>query len=296
MEDECYVSEFRLCSREKWALDFHSKCLLPSKYETYNAINVVRNSSLGCKVPFILTTRPITSASQLRTKTYDLLMYCMGSLSVFGHFAVPKSSTPTNPTGFFLLDGPLIIWSEECSIHTVHGIGGEMSHDVINIQHFIKGFTGGNIRHLWVFDTEDNKVLLFMKLVVNTQRTSDIHEHSMQWICAEMQTYEGRINLSILSASLFVPSDYGLLAKCVNIQRTPTLDARGGDFKVKSNIFVGTSYNQVVVFENGFLLQCITTQNTPQNVVPLKVRINFSTGCINFYLFLCYAQHVSSTK
>lgn len=282
------VCERRLRKREKWLLESHKNYQLPSEFESCHAVSVVLNSSIGCQVPFILATHHTTSASQLRTTKYELLVYAdvdseSYSLSNYGSFDVPKSKIPSDDHGFALINGPMVIWTEDCSpvLHIVHDVNsaGEMSHDVIDVHKFVKGFSVNLIEKFWVFDwSSDNhyESLLFMRLILDSQTrgTFGSDESVMKWICVSMKSEyacRGSISTQAVQASSFIPCEYGYIATCVISHEQYSVDTSIGDIVVKNQFIVGTSFNQVIIFEDGAILHCVTTCSIPVCILSLEV-------------------------
>ena len=295
------LCELKLYEQNKWMLE--RQCDLPSKFESIHVVKVVLNSRLGYHVPFILASCYTTSASQLRTKFYHILMYDIVSdnddlLPSYGYFDVPKPNTPTESNGFALVSGPVVFWSEDCGpmLHVVHGVNdvGKMSHDIIDVQKYVKEYTVKCIDKLWVFDWEDgaredqcDMFILFMRLILDGQEESRAESDSglFKWICLSIKAKYAcccGFAVQFLPASSFIPCEYGYIATCVTLYESFSADFSAGDIVVKNQFIVGTSYNQVVVFEEGVLLCCITTRSIPQSVVAIQVSFCFFTSAFQY--------------
>ena len=235
---------------------------------------VALHRAQGNDALFLLVSPKPLYASQL---TYELLMLDLasGKPTVLLHF---QSAAGNN--WYHILDGPIVVWGERGAYIRVAYPDSPTPHS-LHIQTFMECYEGVDwvIEKFWVFDwseTErgDSILLLFAQVapeemeidVVGTAATS-----SIAWLCLKITISTQKIDVLVEPAQqLFIPYDYGCIAACLALHKFHVVDSSGA-ITPRHQFLVGTSYQQVVIFENGSLLHCVPLQGTPRNIVAMEV-------------------------
>ena len=289
----------------QWQLSPTRLCNLPLRADHVQACEVAEDFSSGVRVPFVLITHRL-GASQLasgRACTHELLVCNVnadgrgGNLESYSRFNVPKSYLPDDAASYVILDRPTVVWSEGAQIHMACSTAtnpGSMLQQSFGIQDrmFIgeaaESGTEFSVGCFWAFNwlgngtNAGNTLLLFIRvspvsawnenqgdMEVETRVSAD-SPHQF-WLCLQVVAVSesGDLQVTRLSDSL-VPSDYGFIATCIALNRSYSVNDSGEIFS-KFQFVVGTSYQQVVVFENGAMLHCIPMQCTPERIYTMEV-------------------------
>ena len=288
----------------QWQFSPTKLCNLPVRVDQAITCEVMEDSGLGIRVPFFLITHQL-GASQLasgRTCTHELLV-CNdtdgsgGNVESYSRFDVPKSCLPDDGTSYQILDGPTVVWSEGARIHLARSTA-KNPHTIVQqsfsaqTQTFIgAAATSGtkfSVGCFWAFDWPQNEtdasntLLLFIRVLPEPawngdQEDMEVDTHTSVdttrfWLCLQVAAVDDSPGLQItLLPDSLIPNDYGFIATSVALHRSFSVNDYSGEIFSKCQFVVGTSYQQVVVFENGSMLHCIPMQCTPRRIYTIEV-------------------------
>lgn len=237
----------------------------------------------GKQAPFLLVKRHAFQRDE--AETHELLRYDAGCLTKHSQFEIAKSQLPEKES-YCILDGPSVIWSEGANIHLSFTSAEEtnfMTRHSVNVQMFCNGgFTSSRmeIDKFWAIDWNENEdgtastaILLLIRLESHstgqTFMLTDSETHD--WLLL-LVTLQGDADLQIepLPDVLLIPSDYGCIATCIAPHRVYSVGSCG-EVVSKCQFIVGTSYKQIVIFDNGRLVRCVSLQYVPETIIPMEV-------------------------
>ena len=243
------------------------------------ASQVVHCRSHGMPAPFLLVEHhPISG-----TKMFQLVRYVAADGGCFmkhGHFEFAKPQLPNN-IDFRILNGPSVVWSEGTNIHLActgaQGLNHMTLHS-LNVQETIKQKM--KIDKFWAFDWDQNEceddttILLFIRVQSCTAEEENgdtgLDKMSHDWLQLLITVQDTDLQMEHLPDSSLIPSDYGCIATCI-AQRWFCYVTSCGEIVSKCQFIVGTSYQQVVVFNEGAPLHCVSLQYVPEKVLSMEV-------------------------
>ncbi len=154
-----------------------------------------------------------------------------------------------------LLDGPLLLLASNCELTMLDCNTGQ-KHNIAVTELVKEG--GHTIKAVWAFTLRETaSILVFLQLV------RDVEEAH----CAVFRLDGGNW---VFEGQECVPYEYGSIA--TSIECTERLSMTGeGQLVMHRRFCVGTGYGQVVVFEAGALLYCVTINAAPLKIVVLEV-------------------------
>ena len=279
----------------QWELSPSRVCQLPHNVDTASACGLALDCSRGIQSPFVLVT-PTLSASQLlsgETIPHVFLTYNADQSRLFDHsqFDVPRLQLPDDDN-YSILDGPTVLWKEGSTVHLTcsSNSGAEfvIQHS-IDTQMFVCGAADGEttVHSFWAFNwnrstsTGGNTILLFIRVhcmqpVRKRGTTVTALPSQYTWLCLLVAVENFELKINPLQPDSFIPSDYGCIATCITPHKSHCL-SEAGEIGLKCQFVVGTSYQQVVIFESGFLLHCVSLESVPKRVC--TVEVSKSTFC-----------------
>ena len=239
----------------------------------------------GKQAPFLLVKHHACQLVSDGAETHELLRYDTGCLTKHSQFEIAKSQLPEKES-YCILDGPSVIWSERATIHLSFTSAEEtnfMTRHSVNVQMFCNGgFTssGMEIDKFWALDWNENEdgtvstaILLLIRLESHStgQTFMQTNFETHDWLLL-LVTLQGDADLQIerLPDVSLIPSDYGCIATCIAPHRVYSVGSCG-EVVSKCQFIVGTSYQQVVIFDNGRLVHCVSLQYVPEIIIPMEV-------------------------
>ncbi len=207
--------------------------------------------------------------------------------------------------GFLVLDGPTIVWSEGACVHLANcDVSSSRSRsetgppamvektvDLMRLDGYQSGglATGSGddgrprVDRLWGFNWwgggshEDLKVetmiLLFLSLTQQGSKGSSSSDdtHWLTLLVTHTASAGSDPQVDYLHPDSLIPTDYGRIATCISLHGNWGVANPAGDLVPRRTFLVGTSYQQVAVFEDGRLLHCVSLQGAPLKVVSVEV-------------------------
>lgn len=238
--------------------------------------------SSGKQAPFLLVKH---HAFQDGTETHELLRYDTGCLTKHSQFEIAKFQLPEKES-YCILDGPSVIWSKAANIHlgfTSSEKTNCITRHSVNVRMFCNGGFASSemeINKFWAIDWNENEdgtaltaVLLFIRLESHSagqtfmKNSSETHN----WLLLLVTLQEDAdLQIERLPDESLIPNDYGYIATCIAPHRVYSVSSRG-EVVSKCQFIVGTSYQQVVIFDDGRLVHCVSLLYVPEIVLPMEV-------------------------
>ncbi len=295
-------------SEHQWQLQITKAVAMHPGFGELSACGVALDRSQGVRLPFVAVY--VQKGNPNFTHKLLVYHHTSEQLQVYGNFrtasAERKEESRRDHGGagghgpsMLVLDGPTIVWAEEAFLH-LSEFNDCRSHGSLSMmEKCVKLRLDGShqlgdlnregrlkVDKLWGFNwwaegelkkfNNSTTILLFLSV---RQQASDqparkrsSGEGLSQWLTVLLTTSpESDLHVSYLQPNTFVPSDYGCIATCITVHGDRMVVNTVGDVVPQRLFLVGTSYRQVVVFEDGSLLHCVSTQSTPIKVVSLQV-------------------------
>ena len=238
--------------------------------------------SSGKQAPFLLVKH---HAFQDGTETHELLRYDTGCLTKHSQFEIAKFQLPEKES-YCILDGPSVIWSEAANIHlgfTSAENTNYITRHSVNVRMFCNGGFASSemeINKFWAIDWNENEdgtvstaVLLFIRLeshsAAQTFMKTSSETHDWLLLLVTLQE-DADLQIERLPDESLIPSDYGYIATCIAPHRVYSVGSHG-EVVSKCQFIVGTSYQQVVIFEDGRLVHCVSLLYVPEIILPMEV-------------------------
>lgn len=258
----------------KKALELESGVVAASK--------VVHCHSHGMPAPFLLVEHQPRSD----TKTFELLRYVAvdgGCFVKHTQFEFAKSRLPDG-IDFCILNGPCVMWSEGTNIHLACTGAQGLNHMTLHSLNVQENFREKmKIDKFWAFDWNQNEheASAMSLLFIRVQSCSAGEENrepietglenvSPDWLLLLITMQEPDLQVEHLSDSSLVPRDYGCIATCITQHWFYHVGSCGEVFS-KCQFIVGTFYQQVIVFNEGTPLHCVSLQYVPEKVMSMEV-------------------------
>ena len=235
---------------DQWELSLAASISLPCQTLVIHSIATVLDSSVGSSTAFLL-------ASYSGTTNYELLecSFADKNFTTMYTFDWPQESAL-----FQLLNGPHLVVVGESSKVTILNCGDSKQAPLsVDLASLFKREI--SIERCWAFDWEDECLLLMARLKSDSEKTS--------WANLIVDKQCGRVTQSMEH----VPFEYGCIATCIDTHEFVSMSPVSGEFEMHRRFTVGTNFNQVLVFEGGALLHCVTVSAPPKRVVVLEVRL-----------------------
>ena len=215
-------------------------------------MNVVLDYTLGLSCLFLLTCQPSSGKYELLECNFTENCLVTRSKCIF-------NCDEQTVVYVQLLDGPFVLLASALGLTLVNGYTGQQH--IIAVTELVKEVC--TIKTLWAFSLrKDASILLLLKLY---------KEQGAHWTCLRLQEKDGWV---LEESEKCVPYEYGCIATCVESTESLTMTS-GGQFVIRRQFYVGTSYRQVVVFEAGVLLYCVALNAVPHSIVVLEVMYTY---------------------
>ncbi len=268
-------------SRKYDLQEISSSQKVPSKFTRILTCRNIVDSFSGWRAPHLLV------AGAAAALTQDLVLHELLMLDHHGRFeecglqfGVKESDLPAareGDSGYHLLHGPTVVWSQDTKIHIVHG--EDMKQMTVEINKIAPELKLNKIRNMWCMTRSGNEglpcVLLLLQLLL---RGVDYSREfgAREWLCLQVQLPGEYPFLEPSSAAVtrvddVIPPDYGCIANCISTHREHHADGGNGGVLEKMVFLVGTEYQQVVLIDGGIPRHAIPLQDAPQRLLAVKV-------------------------
>lgn len=265
----------------QWEFVSPGECSLATSTHVVKC-GMVSDQKSGVQIPFLLT------------RSFTALDPCAHKLLVYDHKALQLSDCGyfetldlqhSQENQYSILGGPLVVWSKD--LHAVmHLACRSENSDFMTLHTFnIEMFTGSPssvIENYWAFDwsedesTSGNKVLLFCRIEHTAPNGGQGSTETVavpsntDWLCLLIMIVNSDLQVEHLQSGILIPEEYGSIATCVTLHRAYAANSLG-EIVLQNQFLVGTSYQQVVVFEDGSPLHCIALDYIPKKISHLEV-------------------------
>ena len=252
----------------------------------------------GVCSPFLLMTY-----GQSRSCNLLIFDHADGQLKTYGRFESSHSGRGGEGWGFtssrdvLIMDGPTVVWSENGYIHLACCNPSHQSLPLTmvkgtvqlkaerNARDLLEASDGGmKIDRLWAFDgwadgsSEESDITLLLFLSVTWQGNMESVEgkvgETSQWLSLLLTwavSADSTPQVKYLDPDSLIPSDYGCIATCIALHSSHVVNSATGGICPQSRFLVGTTYQQTVIFESGYLLYCVPLNGVPGKVVSMEV-------------------------
>lgn len=264
----------------------HVKCTAPIRLNIARdcvplTLEVVLDQLDGLYAPFLLTRSSVPLPAVEKACMHQLWKYsaCRKALHSYDTFEAPVFQPRDHR--YQLMDGPVVLWTEADKLH----IQTSARHLALNLRTYsqLPPTWSLAVTAFWAFrHPRDDEMAL---VLVQTEAYSCLGAAAteQEWLCLEAKV--NGLGAELVPADSFVPSDYGLVASCIALHRGHVMERTAGSIVARHIFVVGTSFKQVVVFQDGQPLYVFPVQLVPTLVTVSEVRDRTSVGLCPFYRF-----------
>ena len=235
------------------------------------ALEVVLDQLDGLYAPFLLTRRSLSHPAVEKTCTHQLWKYSTFRKALHFHdtFEAPILELGES---CHIMDGPVVLWTEGDKLH----LQTSARHLALNLRTYSQFPPTAPlaVTAFWAFGhpRDDEMALLFVQTEdIGCSPGAPVAER--EWLCLEAKV--NGLDAELVPASKFIPSDYGLIATCIALHRSHVANRTANCIAFRHLFVVGTSFKQVVVFEDGRPLHVIPVLMVPTMVTASEVRYSF---------------------
>lgn len=228
-----------------------------------HSLSVILNNSNGLYTPFIM-------ANHTGTCKYELFECNFSNAQLMSRFRYDCLSQDSSST--LIMDGPRVLRCQGSTLiitaATPSGACSPVTYDVQTLFHKKNAV----IDRFWAFEWSstgvDDALLVMARLTSAAAETTKPHSN-LHWTCFVVNVREKSEPVPVLE---YVPREYGCIATCINCSNFVTVSALSGSFVSQPRFYVGTSFKQVVVFEQGVLVHCVPLETIiPYQIVVMEV-------------------------